>query len=34
MALRRAFGLKRDEIMKAWRQLYNEEIETCTLRQI
>jgi hypothetical protein len=24
--LRRSFGLKRDEIMKGWRQLYNEKL--------
>jgi hypothetical protein len=33
-ALRKIFGLKRDEVTGGWRKLHNEELHDCTLRQI
>jgi hypothetical protein len=32
--LRRIFGQKRDEMIRGRRKLHNEELITCTLRQV
>jgi hypothetical protein len=32
--LRKIFGPKRDGVMGGWKKLHNEELHTCTLRQI